>query len=119
MFDKTILIFEDHKIVLEAYLVILEGAGFKVEVSQTSHDVIEKTGLYAPDIILMDNWIPDIGGVAATRLLKEDSRYCGIPVVYISANSNIQQLAKDAGADAYLAKPFDLDRLLDTIYSLI
>lgn len=119
MNNKKILIFEDHKIVLEAYLIILQDAGFTVEVSETSHDVIEKTDLFNPDIILMDNWIPDIGGVQATRLLKSEPKYRDIPVIYVSANSNIEQLAQDAGADACLAKPFDLDSLLGTIKSLI
>ncbi len=64
-----------------------------------------------PDVILMDNWIPDAGGIVATQILKNNDELKSIPVVYFSANSDIQLLANQAGAETYLAKPFDLDEL--------
>jgi two-component system cell cycle response regulator DivK len=64
-----------------------------------------------PNVILMDNWIPDVGGIAATKTLKANEKLNEIPVIYFSANSDIQLLANQAGAEAYLAKPFDLDEL--------
>jgi two-component system cell cycle response regulator DivK len=47
--------------------------------------------------------------------LKNDSSLKSIPVVYFSANSDIQSLTKQAGADAFLAKPFDLDELQNVV----
>ena len=71
-----------------------------------------------PDVILMDNWIPDTGGIIATQALKNNDSLKSIPVVYFSANSDIQLLAKQAGAEAYIAKPFDLEdmeRIIDGV----
>ena len=119
MSNKTILMLDDDKHVLEVCTIILETIGYRIEVSETSHDIIEKVEKVKPDLILMDNWIPKIGGIEATRLLKSHPSFRDIPVIYLSANTDIQLLAEEAGADNYLAKPFDLDRLLDTIYSLI
>ena len=71
-----------------------------------------------PDVILMDNWIPDTGGIIATQALKNNDALKSIPVVYFSANSDIQLLAKQAGAEAYIAKPFDLEdmeRIIDGV----
>jgi CheY-like chemotaxis protein len=61
-----------------------------------------------PDVILMDNWIPDTGGIEATQALKRSADLRHIPVIYFSANSDIGLLAQQAGADTYLAKPFDI-----------
>ena len=105
---KTILIFDDDLNVLELCSIILDNAGYHTETSSTSHDVIEKVTRYKPDLVLMDNWIPNIGGIIATQLLKNSELYKHIPVVYFSANNDVHLLAKQAGADSYLSKPFDL-----------
>lgn len=108
---KKILIFEDDISILEIVTIILEDAGYSVSISQTSHDIIEKVAELRPDLILMDNWIPDIGGRAATQLLKNHPYFQHIPVIYVTANSDIAALAALAGADDFLAKPFDLEDL--------
>jgi CheY-like chemotaxis protein len=99
--------------------VVLTDLGFHVEVSETSHDIIQKVESTEPDLILMDNWIPNIGGVEATRLLKADERFKQIPVIYVSANNDIESLAVRAGADDFLSKPFDLDDLEDIVNKYI
>jgi CheY-like chemotaxis protein len=59
-------------------------------------------------MIFMDNWLPDISGIEATKILKANKELQNIPVIYFSANNNISALAKEAGADDFLAKPFDV-----------
>ena len=66
---------------------------------------------HSPDVILMDNWIPDIGGVKATRLVKDSGNFSHIPVIFFSANNNVNELAVEAGADFFLQKPFDITEL--------
>lgn len=116
---KKILIFDDDKTILNVFTIVLEASGYQVEISETSHDIIEKMQSIQPDLIIMDNWIPDIGGVKATRILKEHPEYNHIPVIYCSANSEIESLAEQAGADDYLSKPFDLVELEGKINNLI
>jgi two-component system cell cycle response regulator DivK len=72
-----------------------------------------------PEVILMDNWIPDTGGIIATQTIKQDPELKTIPVVYFSANNDIQSLAKQAGADTFLPKPFDIDELESVINRVI
>jgi two-component system alkaline phosphatase synthesis response regulator PhoP len=67
-------------------------------------------GVKSPGII-MDNRIPGPGGLEATRSLKMDSDTQDIPVIFFSANSNVTQLAKEANADYFLQKPFDISEL--------
>jgi CheY-like chemotaxis protein len=105
---RRVLIFDDDKSILDIFTIILEDMGCEVFSSQTSHDIIVKVEGCNPDLIIMDNWIPNIGGIEATRLLKTNLNYNHIPVIYCSANSDIALLAESAGAEAYLSKPFDI-----------
>jgi len=111
MKNKTILVFDDDKAILEIFTIVLESAGYHVEISSTSHDIIEKVEKIKPNLVIMDNWIPEIGGVEATKLLKNHPDYKHIPVIYCSANNDVASLADRAGAETYLSKPFDLDEL--------
>lgn len=105
------MIFDDDVDILEILTYLLQEKGWDVLTRATCNDIINVVSENKPDIILMDNWIPDIGGMKATQLLKKDPVLSTIPVIYFSANNDIEKLASDAGSDAYLAKPFDLDDL--------
>ncbi|SIS69854.1 Response regulator receiver domain-containing protein [Chryseobacterium ureilyticum] len=111
MSKKRILIFDDDTAILEVITIIFEENGYEVKISETSHDIIEKVADYQPDVILMDNWIPKIGGVEATKLLKSTEEFKHIPVIYVTANNDIVALASEAKADDYVSKPFNLDDL--------
>lgn len=115
MNKKKILIFDDDKTILEVITIIFEENGYQVEISETSHDILEKVEQFQPDVILMDNWIPKIGGVEATRLLKNHQEFKSIPVIYVTANNDIVALAQEAHADDYVAKPFNLEDLEDKV----
>ncbi|CAM3678236.1 response regulator [Sphingobacterium prati] len=119
MGTKTILIFDDDVNILEICSIVLEHFGYRVAISETSHNVIERVAEVQPDLVLMDNWIPAIGGVEATRLLKAHPIYHAIPVIFSSANLNLEKLAQDAGADTFLEKPFDLDVLESTVKKML
>lgn len=113
--SKKILIFDDDTAILEVVTIVFEENGYQVEISETSHDILEKVAQYKPDVILMDNWIPKIGGVEATKLLKGHSEFKDIPVIYVTANNDIVALAKEAQADDYVAKPFNLEDLEEKV----
>lgn len=111
MDSKRILIFDDDRSILDIFTIIFGENGYCVEVSETSHDIIERVSNFKPHLILMDNWIPNIGGIEAVQLLRNHDKFKDIPVIYISANSDINFLAKKAQADDYIAKPFELENL--------
>ncbi|CDT06298.1 MULTISPECIES: response regulator [Sphingobacterium] len=119
MKDKTILLFDDDVNILEVCTIILENYGYTVATSETSHDIIEKVTEIRPDVILMDNWIPEIGGIKATQLVKQHPEFKHIPVIYVSANNDIHLLAEEAGADSYLEKPFNLDDLESAVNTML
>lgn len=112
---NCILIFDDDIDILSICSYILEEQGWEVHTSTNCNNIVEKVRNINPAVILMDNWIPDTGGIIATQSLKNDAELRNIPVVYFSANNDIQSLAKQAGADTYLSKPFDIEELENVI----
>ena len=112
---KKVFIFDDNIEILGLCTEILEDLGLEVKTSPTTNSVEEQVSSYMPDLIFMDNWLPDMSGIEATKLLKANDRLKNIPVIYFSANSNISELANQAGADDFLAKPFDIDKFEETV----
>ena len=94
---------------------ILTDSGWDVYKSYTVDDIINKVENAQPSVIIMDNWIPGVGGIKATQTLKNHPKFKNIPVVYLTANNNIESLAQEAGADLALPKPFDLDVLTKVV----
>ncbi|BAU52383.1 response regulator [Mucilaginibacter gotjawali] len=117
--EKKIVIFDDDEDILSICSFILEEQGWTVYAYTDCNKIVEKISAVMPDIIIMDNWIPDDGGIIATQTLKKNEALKHIPVIYFSANSDIEQLASHAGAETYLAKPFDLEDLEMVINSVL
>ncbi len=115
--SKRVLICDDDPDILSICKYILEESGLEVHTRMTCNDILEVIDEVCPDVILMDNWIPDTGGIIATRIIKKHPVYSKIPVIYFSANTDIKLLAKDAGADSYLAKPFDINQLTTAVFT--
>lgn len=108
---KKVFIFDDNKDILDLCILILEELNYEVKTSVSSNNITDQVSAFMPDIILMDNWLPDVGGIAATQELKSNPDLKHIPVIYFSANNDISKLAETAGADDFLSKPFDIQNL--------
>ncbi|MBE7176183.1 MAG: response regulator [Mucilaginibacter polytrichastri] len=115
---KRVLILDDDTQILSVCEYILQELGYEVFTDTNCNLIIEKADKLKPDVILMDNWIPDTGGKEATRLLKNNAGTKDIPVIYFSANTDIKKLAEEAGADFYLSKPFDIVELENAVNKL-
>ncbi|HEY4290565.1 MAG TPA: response regulator [Puia sp.] len=109
--NKRVLILDDDPDILQICAIVLKKKGFDVSTLNTSNQVVDQVRTYQPDVILMDNWIPGPGGVEATRALKLSPETHDIPVIFFSANSNVTHLAREAQADYFLQKPFDITEL--------
>ena len=117
--NKKVLILDDDLDILQICTIVLRKKGFDVETLTNSNQVVNKVNHYQPDVILMDNWIPGPGGIEATRTLKTKPETQDIPVIFFSANSNVTQLAREARADYFLQKPFDITELEAIVHMAI
>jgi two-component system cell cycle response regulator DivK len=116
---KSILILDDDEDTLFLCKHILKNKEWKVNTLQHCNNILENIEIYNPDLIIMDNSIPDEGGVAATRKIKESSGYKNIPVIFSSATLHIEAIAKIAGADAYISKPFNITELKQQVIKFL
>jgi DNA-binding response OmpR family regulator len=103
---KKVIIFDDDEDITSICSYILEERGFEVHIFNDCRDAAKNVIQIRPDVVIMDNWIPDEGGIIATQTIKNTPSIKNTPVIYFSANSDIQSLARQAGADTFLAKPF-------------
>ena len=112
---KTILIFDDDQEILSVCRVILERQNFHVEIRAYCDNIIEDTITTEPVLILMDLWIPAIGGENAIILLKNNVATQHIPVILFSAIAEIANISKRVNANGFLRKPFEITALLQII----
>jgi len=112
---KKILVIEDDKDIRDTIVYVLEEEGYEV-VSSEDSKILRSLGQIAPDIILLDNWLTewksDANGEQISRQLKLYPDTSHIPVIIVSAVSNIKEIAEAGLADGYLRKPFDLAELI-------
>lgn len=113
-----VMIFDDETDVLNLYSLILKKKGHDVYTAQNCVHLFDKISEAKPDIIIMDNEMPVLSGVAATKLLKENSGFAHIPIISISANVDGKKLAEEAHADMFLCKPIHVAELETAINNL-
>ncbi|QQL51475.1 response regulator [Mucilaginibacter ginkgonis] len=116
---NQILIFDDDEDILSICSYILEDEGYQVKTFINSDDVVNRVTALNPALIFMDNWIPGGGGVGAVQQIKSDPNLSHIPVIYFSAHLDIEELSVKANADAFLAKPFDLNKLVNLVKAYV
>ncbi|MGN6533430.1 MAG: response regulator [Ginsengibacter sp.] len=117
--QKCILIYDDDLEILTVCKVILDSENYRVETISNCENIIEDINSMKPDIILMDLWIPKIGGENAIKLMQQNENTKHIPVILFSANDEIEKVSKRINANGFLRKPFDILELKETIESRI
>jgi DNA-binding response OmpR family regulator len=114
-----VMIFDDDTDLLEVCSIVLKSKNYQVMGLNKCNDIIHEVKTFSPNVILMDNWIPDVGGVKATQQLKNHPELKSVPVIFFSANDRVEELATEAGADFYLQKPFEIEELEATVSKAI
>jgi DNA-binding response OmpR family regulator len=109
---KKILVVDDEPDILEFLQVILEEEGYAVLTSDKGEflEHLHNGGL--PDLILVDVLLSGKDGRQIVRHLKSQEETKHIPVIMVSAHPSAEQTAREAGAEDFLAKPFEIDALL-------
>jgi DNA-binding response OmpR family regulator len=111
---KKILIIDDDPAIREIFRIIFERSAYTIEIKADGQDILS-SNYNIPDIFLIDKRLSDMDGLDLCRHLKAQDSSKKIPVIIISAFPDIGPLAKEAGADNYLEKPFGMDQLLKLI----
>jgi CheY-like chemotaxis protein len=115
---KTILICEDEEALRELVRVSL-GEGYNYAEAADGVESLELAVELGPDLIVLDLMLPRKSGVEVLADLRRDRRLRDTPVVVITAWTHAQQAAVAAGADRFIAKPFDPDELKTVVSELL
>ena len=110
--QKKILVIDDDPDIIDFLHDFLEMQGYTPSVS-TKADYLEtlQDGLL-PDLIVLDVFLSGKDGREIVRYLKKQEKTRHIPVIMVSAHPSSEEAARAAGAEDFLAKPFELDELL-------
>lgn len=110
-----VIVIDDDRGILEVVKIILTDQGFEVVAVSEGKDAFESIIKNSPDIVLLDLWMSGMDGREITRQLKSQQETQKIPVIILSALNDVEKKAKEAGADGFLAKPFNISDLLTLI----
>jgi DNA-binding response OmpR family regulator len=113
-----VLIIEDDPDILEAIELILSDMNIHV---MSAPEALQANEIYAlaPDLIILDHWLHKKLGGDLCLTLKTDPHTKKIPIIMMSADLNIANVARYSLADAYLAKPFDINELVNLTHKYL
>ena len=121
MNQKTILYVEDNEFNRKIVKQLLAQTRYRLREAADGETGVRMAQEELPDLILMDVQLPKMSGLEATRRLRADPRTAAVPIVVITsyALSGDAEKAKEAGATAYLAKPYSPRDLLAKIREIV
>lgn len=115
---KKIFIADDDPDILEILSIMLQSRGYHVEASTNANDIfLDNRG--QADLVLLDLWMSGIDGRDIYTRLKQNEQTKNIPVIFVSANSRLEEIADEYQVNGYLAKPFDMNDLLVKVHEVL
>lgn len=118
---KVILVIEDDETMRSAMRRIFEAEGYKVILAADGTQlstVLDDTPL---DLIVLDIGLPWVNGLELAQLMKQSADLKKIPLIFVSGKTSDEEMkqAFDVGADDFIKKPFDIERLKKTVRTLL
>jgi excisionase family DNA binding protein len=119
---KRVLLVDDDEQILEVFKEALErDERFEVQTAGTGYDAGMLTESFKPDLVVLDYMLPDVNGDLVCKRLRERESGPQTRVIFVSGviePGEIEKL-KDAGADDFMQKPIDIQKLIDRIADLL
>ncbi|PZP85824.1 MAG: histidine kinase [Azospirillum brasilense] len=121
--NRRVLVVEDDIRNIYALTSILEPHGVTVEIARNGREAVDHlhASLASPDkavdLVLMDVMMPEMDGLTATRLIRKEQAFRKLPIIMLTAKAmrDDQERCLDAGANDYMAKPLDVEKLLSLV----
>lgn len=118
---KQIMVVDDDPSALQIYGVLLGKQGYSVLKVPDGLTCLQILKGITPDLFILDVVMPEIDGIALCRILRDRPATTDTPILFVSAwgDTDIQERAYEAGADAYFAKPLRPRKLLEAVQSVL
>ncbi len=116
-----VLIADDEPSIVASLEFLMQRSGYEVCIARDGEEVLRLTDRFRPDVILLDVMMPRRSGIEVCRALRRDPELRGTRVVLLSAKGRTGDVDQgvQAGADAYVTKPFSTKALVATVRDLI
>jgi CheY-like chemotaxis protein len=112
---KKIWVVDDDESILEVLQIILESAGYDVRTSLHGESLQHLDDHNLPDLIMLDILLSGIDGREICKALKSNEHTKHIPIILLSAHSDANKAANGSGANAFIAKPFEVSILIKEV----
>lgn len=110
----NILIAEDDPGMRDILKIIFIEAGYAIDIKEDGSDLL-KNDFFTPDLFIIDKQLPGTSGTFICQHLKKQRDTQNIPVILISASQDIARISRQAGADSYIEKPFEISYILKMV----
>ena len=120
--DKhRILVVEDEESLLKLETILFSSKGYDVAGVMDGKSALMEIISFKPDLVVLDLMLPEMDGFEVCRQIKENPETGHIPVIMLTARKNGREFARgrEAGADAYITKPFKAAKVIEVIERLL
>jgi CheY-like chemotaxis protein len=115
------LVVDDVRVAAASIAQALDLLGYETETAFGPRPAIESLSRRIPDVILLDINMPGVDGIEVCRYLRREPRTAAIPIIAMSTENQPDAIARirQAGANAFLSKPIDIDALERVLKSIL
>lgn len=119
--QKTILVVEDEKDILQLVKLYLEKEGFRVVTAMTGLDCLTQVKTETPDLIVLDLMLPEMDGLDVCKRLRAKTETAMLPIIMLTAKAEESDtvIGLELGADDYVTKPFSPKALTARVKALL
>jgi len=119
---RRVLVVDDDEAIVELFSDVLENDGrFEVRTASTGYDAGLLTHQFKPELMILDYMLPDINGNVVCRAVRDDPEISDMKIIIVSGVVNQDEVDDllAAGADEFVKKPFNIERLLERMTDLL
>jgi two-component system chemotaxis response regulator CheY len=115
--SRTILAVDDSISIRQMVTMVLQGGGFTVVSATDGNDGLARARTTRADMVITDLNMPGMNGIALIREIRKLPGYTGVPILFLSTESDaaLKAEAKSAGATGWIVKPFQGEQLLAAV----
>lgn len=112
-----VLVVDDDEFFLSFFDAVLSSAGMHVRSLMDPTQILEAIKKFKPELILTDLYMPQCNGIEMAKVIRQNNLYVEIPIVFLSSETEMQKQlgAMETGADDFLTKPIDPEKLIASI----
>ena len=110
---------DDEQDLLTLFEVSMKAKGYTVGISTNAKNLWALLRRKLPDVLFLDIQMGGVNGGELCQQIKKKKETAGIPIVMLSANDNVEEIAKQCGADGFVHKPFKTEKILQEIERIL